>query len=57
MTLAEGDLLLTGTPSGVSRVVSGDTVQALLTDLSSQKRLVSWKGTVVDRQGGYHFSA
>jgi len=32
-TLEPGDLLLTGTPSGVSKVVSGDVIQAGLGDL------------------------
>ena len=35
MTLNDGDLLLTGTPSGVGPLIRGDTVDAELTGLVS----------------------
>lgn len=34
MTLEEGDLIFTGTPKGVSKVVSGDVLEAELTGIS-----------------------
>ena len=33
MTLEEGDLILTGTPEGVEKIVAGDTLEAKLGDL------------------------
>lgn len=56
MSLSEGDLLLTGTPQGVSRVVHGDTLWAGLTDLQSRRQLATWQGSVKDRSGGYAFT-
>lgn len=55
MTLSEGDLLLTGTPAGVGKVVAGDSISASLAVLETQKQLARWDGTVVDRMGGYEF--
>ncbi|KAI0080510.1 hypothetical protein K474DRAFT_1657641 [Panus rudis PR-1116 ss-1] len=54
MTLEEGDLLLTGTPSGVGPVNPGDEVECDLTD-STGKVLDAIKFTAVQRQGGYSF--
>uniref|UniRef100_A0A0K0FBG6 Oxaloacetate tautomerase FAHD1, mitochondrial n=1 Tax=Strongyloides venezuelensis TaxID=75913 RepID=A0A0K0FBG6_STRVS len=41
ITLEEGDILLTGTPSGVSKVVSGDCIEFGLTDISKTKIFIS----------------
>ncbi|CCM02145.1 uncharacterized protein FIBRA_04222 [Fibroporia radiculosa] len=54
MTLEEGDLVLTGTPSGVGAIVPGDRVECTLTDASG-KQLASVGFTAVQREGGYHF--
>jgi acylpyruvate hydrolase len=54
MTLEEGDLILTGTPSGVGPVVAGDKVECLLTD-AMNKGLAKLDFTAVARQGGYSF--
>jgi len=56
MTLEEGDLILTGTPSGVGPVVAGDKVECLLADAAG-KELAKLDFTAVPRQGGYHFQA
>ncbi|KAF9065474.1 hypothetical protein BDP27DRAFT_1393568 [Rhodocollybia butyracea] len=48
MALEEGDLVLTGTPSGVGPLVAGDQVECGLSALSFG---------VVDREGGYQFQA
>ncbi|THV04001.1 hypothetical protein K435DRAFT_714993 [Dendrothele bispora CBS 962.96] len=56
MTLEEGDLVLTGTPSGVGPVVAGDKVECLLADPSG-KELDSIVFTAVNREGGYQFKA
>lgn len=39
-TLEEGDLILTGTPSGVGPVKSGDSIEAGVNELSSIKFLI-----------------
>ncbi|CAL1705427.1 unnamed protein product [Somion occarium] len=54
MTLEEGDLLLTGTPSGVGPVQPGDAIECVLAD-SDGKQLDNLKFTAVARQGGYHY--
>ncbi|PWN50823.1 hypothetical protein IE53DRAFT_394732 [Violaceomyces palustris] len=53
MTLEEGDLLLTGTPSGVGRVVAGDVMTAGLEH--GGKLLKQLRINVADRVGGYEF--
>ncbi|KAF8625755.1 hypothetical protein AX17_006781 [Amanita inopinata Kibby_2008] len=55
MTLEEGDLVLTGTPSGVGPVVPGDTVECALIDPTKQTTLATLDFEAVERQGGYHF--
>jgi len=55
MTLEEGDLLLTGTPAGVSRIVAGDKVEAGLEQ--DGELIASIKHDTVDRQGGYSFTS
>ncbi|EKM82346.1 hypothetical protein AGABI1DRAFT_111004 [Agaricus bisporus var. burnettii JB137-S8] len=54
MTLEEGDLLLTGAPSGVGPVVSGDHVTCALRDASG-KELMKLEFDAVQREKGYHF--
>jgi acylpyruvate hydrolase len=50
----EGDLILTGTPSGVGPIVAGDKVECLLTD-TMDKELAKLDFTATARQGGYSF--
>ncbi|KAI6008649.1 hypothetical protein EDC04DRAFT_2775640 [Pisolithus marmoratus] len=54
MTLEEGDLVLTGTPSGVGPVAPGDEVECTLAD-SNGKILDAINFTAVARSGGYLF--
>ncbi|THH23097.1 hypothetical protein EUX98_g8076 [Antrodiella citrinella] len=54
MTLEEGDLILTGTPSGVGPVAPGDHVECSLTDAEG-KELSALDFTAVSREGGYEF--
>lgn len=54
MTLEEGDLLLTGTPSGVGEVKDGDVMHCGLEDQSSNL-LEQLKINVANRAGGYEF--
>ena len=53
MTLERGDLVLTGTPKGVSRVVDGDTMEGRL--LVNNRVVTSMTIPVADRVGGYSF--
>lgn len=55
MTLEEGDLILTGTPSGVGPVVPGDHVTAELSIPSSSEPLAALNFAAVQREGGYAF--
>jgi len=54
MTLEEGDLVLTGTPSGVGEVRPGDKIECALEDASG-KELATLNVNAVARQGGYQF--
>jgi len=54
MKLEEGDLILTGTPSGVGPIVPGDHVECALAD-STGKQLAALEFTAVQRDGGYKF--
>ncbi|TBU35563.1 hypothetical protein BD311DRAFT_744210 [Dichomitus squalens] len=54
MTLEEGDLILTGTPSGVGPVVPGDKVECTLKD-STGKQLATLDFAAVQREGGYEY--
>ena len=54
--LQEGDLILTGTPSGVGPLKAGDDVECLLSD-GSGKELATLTFGTVDRSGGYHYQA
>ncbi|KAJ7171912.1 hypothetical protein C8R46DRAFT_1084225 [Mycena filopes] len=55
MTLEEGDLVLTGTPSGVGPVSPGDKVECALADASG-KPLSTLDFVAVARAGGYQFT-
>jgi acylpyruvate hydrolase len=55
MTLEEGDLLLTGTPSGVGPISADDEIECTLTDPQSGNKIAAIQFTVIDRKGGYHF--
>lgn len=50
----EGDLILTGTPSGVGPVTPGDTVECTLAEPSG-KILDQLTFTTISRNGGYLF--
>ncbi|KAJ7073870.1 hypothetical protein C8F01DRAFT_1205237 [Mycena amicta] len=56
MTLEEGDLLLTGTPSGVGPVVPGDKVECTLVDGKSGTQISALDFEAVAREGGYKFT-
>lgn len=56
MTLEEGDLILTGTPSGIGPVAAGDAVECALADASGNT-LATLTFGAVDRVGGYHYQA
>ncbi|KLO19198.1 hypothetical protein SCHPADRAFT_865454 [Schizopora paradoxa] len=56
MTLEEGDLLLTGTPSGVGPVSPGDEVTGGLSVAETNEELASIKFTAVQRETGYQFN-
>jgi acylpyruvate hydrolase len=51
----EGDLILTGTPSGVGPVNPGDHVSCTLEDIASGKTLATLEFDAVQRDGGYIF--
>jgi len=55
MTLEEGDLLLTGTPSGVGPLVPGDVITAGLESPNGGKSLAELTVSAVQREGGYNF--
>ncbi|KAF8884828.1 hypothetical protein BD779DRAFT_1612072 [Infundibulicybe gibba] len=55
MTLEEGDLILTGTPSGVGPVVAGDSVHCVLADAQGGE-LATLDFKAVAREGGYRFT-
>ncbi|KZP01166.1 hypothetical protein CALVIDRAFT_532779 [Calocera viscosa TUFC12733] len=56
MTLEEGDVLLTGTPSGVGPLVPGDAITAGLELPDGSKTLAELSLTAVQREGGYAFA-
>ena len=53
-TPQEGDLILTGTPSGVGPVFPGDKVECTLVD-GAGKQLASLDFAAVERASGYHY--
>lgn len=54
MKLEDGDLILTGTPSGVGPIVPGDRVECSLANAAGQE-LLTLDFTTVAREGGYRF--
>ncbi|KAI0759502.1 hypothetical protein BC629DRAFT_1584324 [Irpex lacteus] len=56
MTLEEGDLILTGTPSGIGPIKPGDEIECLLSDPHG-KELAKLNFGAVDRSGGYLYQA
>lgn len=54
MRLDEGDLILTGTPEGVSQVVAGDKITCGLDE--DGKELATLTHTMIAREGGYQFN-
>jgi acylpyruvate hydrolase len=52
--LQDGDLILTGTPSGVGPIVPGDRVECSLANAAGQE-LMTLDFTAVAREGGYRF--
>ncbi|KZT09560.1 uncharacterized protein LAESUDRAFT_735239 [Laetiporus sulphureus 93-53] len=55
MTLEAGDLILTGTPSGVGPLVPGDKVECTLSDTTGHT-LATLTFNAIQRQGGYRFA-
>jgi len=55
MRLEEGDLILTGTPEGVSQVVPGDRITAELRDEVGGEVVARLAHEIVAREGGYEF--
>ncbi|KAG2106759.1 uncharacterized protein F5147DRAFT_699904 [Suillus discolor] len=55
VTLEEGDLILTGTPSGVGPVNPGDSIECVLADPTG-KVLAELNFTAESRSGGYQFT-
>ncbi|GAB5591542.1 hypothetical protein Unana1_06442 [Umbelopsis nana] len=53
MKLEAGDVLLTGTPSGVGPIHPGDVVTAGMKPANADKDLVSLKFDVIERKGNY----
>ncbi|CAM0142662.1 hypothetical protein VKS41_002782 [Umbelopsis sp. WA50703] len=53
MKLEAGDVLLTGTPSGVGPIRPGDIVTAGLKPFGAEKDLVNLKFNVIERKGNY----
>jgi acylpyruvate hydrolase len=51
----DGDLLLTGTPSGVGPIKDGDVITCSLWDLPSGKELSKLKFNAAGRAGGYEY--
>ncbi|KAF9789724.1 hypothetical protein BJ322DRAFT_1043896 [Thelephora terrestris] len=55
MTLETGDVILTGTPSGVGQVKPGDKVECKLEDNSTGTELAKIEFEAVEREGKYQF--
>lgn len=53
--MQEGDLILTGTPSGIGPVNPGDRVSCTLKDIALGKILATLEFDAVERDGGYVF--
>jgi acylpyruvate hydrolase len=55
MTIEEGDLILTGTPSGVGKINPSDNVECSLYDHPTGRILSTLQFSAVSREGGYIF--
>lgn len=55
MTLETGDIILTGTPSGVGQIKPGDKVDCGLKDNATGKELAKIEFEAVERAGKYEF--
>jgi acylpyruvate hydrolase len=53
--LQTGDVILTGTPSGVGQVKPGDKVECRLEDNSTGTELAKIEFEAVEREGKYQF--
>ncbi|TFY56788.1 hypothetical protein EVG20_g8792 [Dentipellis fragilis] len=53
MTLEEGDLILTGTPSGIGAINPGDRIECALADPTTKRELAKLEFGAVSREGGY----
>lgn len=51
MKLEVGDVIMTGTPSGVGPIKAGDVITAGMKPGKAEKDIVSLKFNVTDRQG------
>ncbi|KAG9226513.1 hypothetical protein CCMSSC00406_0005820 [Pleurotus cornucopiae] len=56
MTLAPGDVILTGTPSGVGPVAAGDQIECTMSDPASGKILSTLNLLAINRKDGYKFT-
>ncbi|KAI0062343.1 hypothetical protein BV25DRAFT_1885681 [Artomyces pyxidatus] len=55
MTLEEGDLILTGTPSGIGPINAGDEILCGLADAATQQELSKLEFGAVSRSAGYFY--
>ncbi|KIJ44265.1 hypothetical protein M422DRAFT_60088 [Sphaerobolus stellatus SS14] len=55
MALEEGDVILTGTPSGVGPIQPGDAITAELSEPAGTEPLATLNFLAVQREGGYAF--
>lgn len=51
----EGDVILTGTPSGVGPIQPGDKIECTLSDPTTKEELAKLEFSAVQRDGGYEF--
>ena len=49
--------MLTGTPSGIGRIVAGDEIECGLEDPTTGTELVKLQFGAVDRTGGYFYQS
>lgn len=54
--LQPGDVILTGTPSGVGPVAAGDQIECTMSDPASGKILSTLNLLAINRKGGYKFT-
>jgi acylpyruvate hydrolase len=55
MTLEEGDLILTGTPSGIGPIKSGDMIECTLSNFPTGKELATLTFSAANREDGYTY--